>query len=55
MGLRCLHRCARRRQATAERSTVASAEGGFAELDQVRGVRSYAVSELTRVGADAAW
>ena len=40
---------------TAERSTVASAEGGFAELDQVRGVWSYAVSELTRVGADAAW
>lgn len=40
---------------TAERSTVASAEGGFAELDQVRGVWSYALTELDRVGADAAW
>ncbi|HDS0927047.1 TPA: hypothetical protein QDZ23_001680 [Pseudomonas putida] len=40
---------------TAERSTVASAEGGFAELDQVRGVWSYALTELSRVGADAAW
>ena len=40
---------------SAERSTVASAEGGFAELDMVRGVVSYAVSELTRVGADASW
>ncbi|VVM38679.1 hypothetical protein PS623_00158 [Pseudomonas fluorescens] len=40
---------------TAERSTVASAEGGFAEVDAVRGSWSYAVDELTRVGVDAAW
>ncbi|WP_028634085.1 hypothetical protein [Pseudomonas parafulva] len=40
---------------TVERSTVASAQGGFAQLDQVRGVWSYALDELTRVGADAAW
>ncbi|ATP44889.1 hypothetical protein V7V80_08790 [Pseudomonas kermanshahensis] len=40
---------------SAERSTVASAEGGFAELDMVRGIYSYAVNELTRVGADATW
>ncbi|WP_144967726.1 hypothetical protein [Pseudomonas sp. DE0010] len=40
---------------TVERSTVASAQGGFAQLDQVRGVWSYALDPLTRVGADAAW
>ena len=32
-----------------------SAEGGFAQLDMVRGIYSYAVNELTRVGADASW
>lgn len=41
---------------TAERSTVASAlGGGFAEIDTVRGVWSYALTELNRVGLDAAW
>ncbi|MBH3426243.1 hypothetical protein [Pseudomonas alkylphenolica] len=40
---------------SAERSTVASAEGGFAEIDTVRGIWSYAATELTRVGLDAAW
>ncbi|WMW03541.1 hypothetical protein [Pseudomonas entomophila] len=40
---------------SAERSTVASAEGGFAELDMIRGSWSYALSELNRVGVDAAW
>ncbi|CAM3992758.1 hypothetical protein CCOS865_04626 [Pseudomonas reidholzensis] len=39
----------------AERTTVASAEGGFAEIDSVRGTWSYAVDELTRVGVEAAW
>jgi hypothetical protein len=32
---------------SAERSTVASAEGGFAELDMVRGLWSYAVARPT--------
>ncbi|AZL73821.1 hypothetical protein LOY46_12690 [Pseudomonas sichuanensis] len=40
---------------SAERSTVASAEGGFAELDMVRGLWSYAVSETNRVGLEASW
>ncbi|MFK3776068.1 hypothetical protein [Pseudomonas sp. NPDC089406] len=40
---------------SAERTTVASAEGGFAQLDLVHGMWSYAVSELTRVGLDAQW
>ncbi|WP_342625436.1 hypothetical protein [Pseudomonas alkylphenolica] len=39
----------------AERSTVASAEGGFTEVDSVRGGWSYAVNETSRVGLDAAW
>ncbi len=40
---------------SAERSTVASAEGGFAELDMVRGGWSYLVSERNRVGLEASW
>ncbi|AVD83333.1 hypothetical protein C4Q28_14725 [Pseudomonas sp. SWI6] len=40
---------------SAERSTIASASGGFAELDAVRGSWSYALTELTRVGLDASW
>ncbi|WP_449432902.1 hypothetical protein [Pseudomonas putida] len=40
---------------SAERSTVASAEGGFTELDMVRGGWSYAVTEVDRVGLDASW
>ncbi|MBM3111244.1 hypothetical protein H8F21_03660 [Pseudomonas sp. P66] len=39
----------------AERTTFASAEGGFTEQDSVRGVWSYAVDDLSRVGLDAAW
>lgn len=40
---------------SAERSTMASASGGFTEVDALRGTLSYAVSELTRVGVDASW
>lgn len=40
---------------SAERSTVASAEGGFSEIDSVRGEWGYALSEVSRVGLDAAW
>jgi hypothetical protein len=40
---------------SAERTTVASAQGGFAQLDLVHGMWSYAVDELTRVGLDAQW
>ncbi|HDS1733064.1 hypothetical protein [Pseudomonas sp. BP8] len=40
---------------SAERSTVASAEGGFVEIDAVSGTWSYAVNELTRVGVEASW
>ncbi|WP_442113942.1 hypothetical protein [Pseudomonas sp. NUPR-001] len=40
---------------SAERSTVANAEGGFAEIDQVRGTWSYAVNETSRVGLEASW
>ncbi|MDH1573810.1 hypothetical protein [Pseudomonas sp. GD03746] len=40
---------------SAERSTVANAEGGFAELDMVRGSWSYLVTEVDRVGVDASW
>jgi len=40
---------------SAERSTVASAEGGFAELDMVRGGWSYLVTETSRLGVDASW
>lgn len=40
---------------SAERSTVASAEGGFTELDMVRGGYSYRVTELDRVGVEASW
>lgn len=39
----------------AERSTVASAEGGFSERDLLRGVWSYALDEINRVGVDASW
>ncbi len=40
---------------SADRSTVASAEGGFAELDMVRGGWSYLVTETSRVGVEATW
>lgn len=40
---------------SAERTTVASAEGGFAQLDLIHGMWSYALDELTRVGLDAQW
>ncbi|MFJ4345132.1 hypothetical protein [Pseudomonas sp. NPDC089401] len=40
---------------TALRSTVASAEGGFTQVDRVSGVWSYTLSELNRVGAEASW
>lgn len=39
----------------AGRSTVASGEGGFVEVNQLRGTWSYAVDETSRVGVDAAW
>ncbi|NIE74737.1 hypothetical protein F3J44_02345 [Pantoea sp. Tr-811] len=39
----------------AERSTVASAEGGFAQLDMVSGAWSYRLTELNRVGVEASW
>lgn len=37
------------------RSSVASGQGGFAEIDQVQGRWSYAVDEISRLGVDASW
>ena len=37
------------------RSTVASGDGGFTEISTLNGAWSYAVSEVSRVGMDAAW
>jgi hypothetical protein len=39
----------------AGRSTVASGEGGFAEVNQLRGTWRYAVDETTSAGVDALW
>lgn len=40
---------------SAERSTMANAQGGAAEMDMVRASWSYLLTETTRVGADAWW
>lgn len=40
---------------SAERTTLASSEGGFAQVDLLRGTWSYAVSERDRVGLDLQW
>jgi hypothetical protein len=40
---------------SAERRTDASAQGSFAQLDMIQGTWSYALSELNRVGLNAAW
>lgn len=39
----------------AGRSTVASGEGGFAEVNQLRSTWRYAVDETTSAGVDASW
>ena len=39
----------------AGRSTVASGEGGFAEVNQLRGTWRYVVDETTSAGFDASW
>ena len=39
----------------ADRSSVASGEGGYAEVDQVQGAWSYAVDERSQLGMDASW
>jgi hypothetical protein len=39
----------------AGRSTLASGEGGFVEVDELRGTWSYAVNETSRAGFDASW
>lgn len=39
----------------ASRGTVASGDGGFNEVDDVRGVWSYSIDELSRTGFDASW
>lgn len=39
----------------AGRSTVASGEGGFVEVNQLRGTWRYAVDETTSAGIDALW
>ncbi|WP_397449722.1 hypothetical protein [Pseudomonas sp. NA-150] len=38
-----------------DRSSVASGQGGFAEVDRVQGSWSYALDEISRVGLDATW
>ncbi|MBA6116885.1 hypothetical protein JET76_08345 [Pseudomonas putida] len=55
-GLSLFYRGARNEASlSAERSTVANAEGGFAQLDMVRGTWSYLLTETRRIGADASW
>ncbi|MHC8332714.1 hypothetical protein [Pseudomonas sp. LB3P25] len=39
----------------AGRSTVASGDGGFVEVDSLRGTWSYAIDETQRTGFDASW
>lgn len=39
----------------AGRSTVASGDGGFVEVDDLRGTLSYSVDETRRAGFDASW
>jgi hypothetical protein len=39
----------------AGRSTVASGEGGFVEVDELQGAWSYSVDETRRAGFDASW
>lgn len=39
----------------ASRSSVASGEGGFSEIDVVQGTWSYDVDELSRIGFSASW
>ena len=39
----------------ASRSTLASGDGGFVEVDALRGTWSYAVDETRRTGFDASW
>jgi hypothetical protein len=39
----------------ASRSTLASGDGGFVEVDALRGTWSYAVDETRRTGFDVAW
>ncbi|VVN99733.1 hypothetical protein [Pseudomonas fluorescens] len=39
----------------AGRSTVASGDGGFVEVDSLRGTWSYSIDETRRTGFDAAW
>ncbi|MHC8400555.1 hypothetical protein ACYZTX_14025 [Pseudomonas sp. MDT1-17] len=39
----------------ASRSTLASGDGGFVEVDALRGTWSYAVDETRRLGFDASW
>lgn len=39
----------------AGRTTLASGDGGFVEVDSVRGTWSYAIDEIRRTGFDASW
>ena len=39
----------------AGRTTLASGDGGFVEVDSVRGTWSYAIDEVRRAGFDASW
>ncbi|VVM43198.1 hypothetical protein PS662_00405 [Pseudomonas fluorescens] len=39
----------------AGRTTLASGDGGFVEVDSVRGTWSYAIDETRRTGIDASW
>lgn len=39
----------------ASRSTLASGDGGFVEVDSVSGTWSYAIDEVRRTGFDASW
>ena len=39
----------------ASRSTLASGDGGFVEVDALRGTWSYAIDETRRTGFDASW
>ncbi|MGV8919515.1 MAG: hypothetical protein ACOH2R_17240 [Pseudomonas sp.] len=38
-----------------DRSSIASGQGGFSEVDRVQGAWSYALDEVSRVGIDASW
>lgn len=39
----------------ASRSTIANGDGGFVETDNLRGVWSYSIDELSRTGVDLSW